>query len=164
MNEIICAMCGHTFDPAQHRGCAACPLQSGCQLACCPNCGFEAVDPSQSVLARAFAKFLGKLSREKPNMQRMNMENNSQPDLNLTESAITVGLQLTDLSVGSKARILDFSPDISTDRKAQLQAYGVVPGNSLWVRQHRPVTVIQIDHTELAFETDLANLIFMERL
>ena len=46
----------------------------------------------------------------------------------------------------------------------RLQAYGVVPGNYLRIRQHRPVTVVQVDHTELAFESDLANAIFMEML
>jgi len=164
MNKITCAMCGYTFDPAQHRGCAACPLQSGCQLACCPNCGYEVVDPSQSVLARTFAKFLGKLSREKSNTQRMNTKNEDQLDLTHDEPVTTAGQRLTNFSPGSSARILGFAPDVSSDRKAQLQAYGVVPGNSLWVRQHRPVTVIQIDHTELAFETDLADSIFMESL
>jgi Fe2+ transport system protein FeoA len=164
MNEITCAMCGHTFDSAQHRGCAACPLQPGCQLACCPNCGYEAVDPSQSVLASAFANFLRKLSREKPNMQGINTKNKSQPDPSLAKSTIAAGRRLTDLCAGSKARILGFAPDISIERKAQLQAYGVIPGNSLWVQQQKPVTVIQVEHTELAFETELADSIFMERL
>jgi len=159
MNEITCAMCGHTFNPAQHRGCAACPLQSGCQLACCPNCGFEAVDPSQSVLASAFAKLFGKSLREKRNMPRMNNENDNSPG-----SAVEAGQRLTDLSPGSRARILGFAPDISIDRKAQLQAYGMIPGNFLWVRQQKPVTVIQVEHTELAFETELADSIFMERM
>ena len=164
MNEITCAICSHTFDPAQHRGCAACPLQSGCQLACCPNCGFEAIDPNQSVLARTFAKLFGKPSQEKSNTQRMNTKNKDQPDPTYDEPVSTTGQRLTDLSAGSEARILGFAPGISIGHKAQLQAYGVVPGNSLWVRQHRPVTVIQIDHTELAFETDLADSIFMESL
>lgn len=164
MNEITCTMCGHTFDPVQHRGCAACPLKSGCQLACCPNCGYEVVDPNQSVLARTFAKLFGKPSRVKSNTQIMNTKIEDQLDLTHGEPVTSTGLRLTDLSAGSEARILGFAPGISIDRKAQLQAYGVVPGNSLWVRQHKPVTVIQIDHTELAFETDLADSIFMESL
>ena len=97
-------------------------------------------------------------------MERMNTKNEDQSDLINDEPDITTGQRLTGLSAGSKARILGFSPDISSDRKAQLQAYGVIPGNSLWVRQHKPVTVIQIDHTELAFETELADSIFLEKL
>lgn len=65
MAEITCSMCGHTFDPVMHRGCAACPLQSGCQLACCPKCGFETVDPNQSILARAAARLFRISPQEK---------------------------------------------------------------------------------------------------
>ena len=50
--SITCSMCGHHFNPAEHIACAACPLQGGCQLVCCPACGYEMVDPSRSGLAR----------------------------------------------------------------------------------------------------------------
>lgn len=85
---------------------------------------------------------------------------------NLTPSKLSISThqRLTELPPGSSGRILDFSPDILSDRKAQLQAYGVIPGNTLWVRQHKPVTVIQVDHTELAFESELANSIYLEKL
>jgi len=51
-------MCGHIFEPAENTSCAGCPLQKGCQLVCCPVCGFEMVDPQQSVLARLVMNFL----------------------------------------------------------------------------------------------------------
>jgi hypothetical protein len=51
-NEIVCTMCGTTFDPANHASCQSCPLNKNCTLVCCPVCGFETVDPSQSRLAR----------------------------------------------------------------------------------------------------------------
>jgi hypothetical protein len=51
-------MCGHVFEPAEHTVCAGCPLEKGCQLVCCPACGFETVDPQQSVLARLVMNFL----------------------------------------------------------------------------------------------------------
>ena len=51
-NEIICSMCGTHFDPAKNTACSTCPLQPGCQVVCCPACGFETVDPSRSRLAR----------------------------------------------------------------------------------------------------------------
>jgi len=56
--KITCTMCGHVFDPAEYTSCAGCPLQKGCQLVCCPVCGFEMVDPQQSVLARLVMNFL----------------------------------------------------------------------------------------------------------
>jgi hypothetical protein len=45
-------MCGHNFDPAGHHACAACPLQPGCQLVCCPQCGYELVDINKSRLVQ----------------------------------------------------------------------------------------------------------------
>jgi hypothetical protein len=53
-------MCGHFFEPSEHTACAACPLQKGCQLVCCPVCGFETVDPNHSAAARLLMKFLGR--------------------------------------------------------------------------------------------------------
>jgi Fe2+ transport system protein FeoA len=72
-----------------------------------------------------------------------------------------VRLRLTELPPGSRARMADFAPDISAEYKAYLQAYGVIPGHALWLRQHKPVTVIQVEHTELAFEAELAAAIFV---
>jgi hypothetical protein len=58
MQMITCSMCGHRFDPASHSGCRSCPLQSGCQLVCCPACGFETVNPDRSILARLAKRWL----------------------------------------------------------------------------------------------------------
>ena len=58
MTEITCPMCGHTFDPDEHAACKACPLQKGCQLVCCPVCGYEMVNPQQSILARLVMNLL----------------------------------------------------------------------------------------------------------
>jgi hypothetical protein len=49
---VTCMMCGYRFDPSQQTACKGCPVQSGCQLICCPACGFGTVDPSRSNLAR----------------------------------------------------------------------------------------------------------------
>jgi hypothetical protein len=59
--RLDCPMCGYNFDPAGQNACAACPLQPGCQLVCCPQCGYELVDINQSRLARAVSRlFLNK--------------------------------------------------------------------------------------------------------
>jgi hypothetical protein len=58
MEMVICTMCGHRFDPAAHVACRSCPLQSGCQLTCCPACGFEMVNPDRSILARLALRWL----------------------------------------------------------------------------------------------------------
>ncbi len=42
-----CSLCGHVFDEkSAAAACARCPIARGCNLARCPNCGFEMpVDP-----------------------------------------------------------------------------------------------------------------------
>lgn len=49
---MVCGMCGHRFNPDEHGACGACPLAPGCQLVCCPACGFETVNPQRSTWAR----------------------------------------------------------------------------------------------------------------
>jgi len=58
---ITCSMCGHVFDPSRHVACQACPLQSGCQLVCCPACGFEMVNPNRSAAVRWIKRLLQKM-------------------------------------------------------------------------------------------------------
>ena len=45
------------------------------------------------------------------------------------------------------------------ERLNHLRAYGLVPGHCVRVLQHSPVTVVQVEHTELALEGDLARQI-----
>jgi len=50
----VCLLCGYEFDEA-HLSCGAgCPLAAlqGCQLKCCPNCGYQSVDERKSTLAQ----------------------------------------------------------------------------------------------------------------
>lgn len=49
---FLCPVCGHRFDPVVHGACCACPLHQGCNLLCCPDCGYQTVDPTRSRLAR----------------------------------------------------------------------------------------------------------------
>jgi hypothetical protein len=66
MAMLTCPMCGTKFDPDQHVSCQSCPLQKGCQLACCPNCGFELVNVQRSVLARLAARWLKQAGSQDP--------------------------------------------------------------------------------------------------
>lgn len=55
MNDqlVTCSLCGYRFDPQERSACPGCPLNQGCQLVCCPVCGFESVDINRSTLALA---------------------------------------------------------------------------------------------------------------
>ena len=63
---------------------------------------------------------------------------------------------LADVLPGEGAQLLGFAPDFPPERWAHLQAYGLVPGRFVRVLQHAPVTVVQVEHCEIALENELA--------
>ena len=69
---------------------------------------------------------------------------------------------LAALPPGRKARVTGFGPGLSPEHRAHLQAYGVLPGHEVLVLQHSPVTVAQVEHTELALEAGVARQIWLE--
>ena len=73
------------------------------------------------------------------------------------------GYTLADVPPGQQARIVDFSNTIPPNRKEHLQAYGLVPGYQVKVIQQTPVTVVRIEHTDLALERGLASAIRVEK-
>ena len=58
MTKISCSMCGHNYDPSAHLRCTECPIKKGCELSCCPNCGYETIDIEQSSLVRFISRLL----------------------------------------------------------------------------------------------------------
>jgi Fe2+ transport system protein FeoA len=71
-------------------------------------------------------------------------------------------LSLIDVPPGFRAKLANYSRFIPTDRYAQLLAYGLVPGHWIKVLQHSPVTVVLVEHTEVALEDDLACEVLVE--
>jgi len=57
---------------------------------------------------------------------------------------------------GSQAVVIGFLAGMPAVRYAHLRAYGLAPGSQVYVVQHAPVTVIRIEHLELALEGGLA--------
>jgi hypothetical protein len=49
-------------------------------------------------------------------------------------------------------------------QREQLHGYSILPGRILRVIQHAPVTVVQIEQTELAIETDVARAIRIDEV
>lgn len=60
---------------------------------------------------------------------------------------------------GEQVSLKEFAQGMPVERWAHLQAYGLVPGCLVRVVQHSPVTVVQVEQTELALESDLARQI-----
>lgn len=90
-----------------------------------------------------------------------NLENHAPPSIDIISPK---RYRLTELPSGAHARMVEFAPEIPVDQKTKLQAYGLTPGNALSLCQHRPVTIIQVEHTELAFEENLAEAIIVEKM
>ena len=63
---------------------------------------------------------------------------------------------LADVPPGCQARVAGFLPGLSAERRSHLLSYGLVPGYWLRLVQHSPVTIVQVEHLELALERDLA--------
>jgi Fe2+ transport system protein FeoA len=61
---------------------------------------------------------------------------------------------------GSRVIVMDLG-SIDAMQKDHLQAYGLTPGRQVIVLRQRPVTVVQIEYTELAFEKDIAEQVLV---
>lgn len=72
------------------------------------------------------------------------------------------GRSLHDAPTETVVTVRGFKPGLSPERRAHLQAYGLIPGRCAKIIQHLPVLVVQVDHCELALEADLACLIEIE--
>ncbi len=76
-------------------------------------------------------------------------------------SAALNSATLADLHPGDGAHLLGFAPGVASERLTQLQSYGLLPGCHIRVQQNWPVIVVQVEHTELAIENDLARQIYI---
>ncbi len=65
-------------------------------------------------------------------------------------------MTLTDLSHGSRARIGHFDKTLDAQTQLRLFAYGLVPGEWVTVVQHKPTTILRIEHAEIAIESQIA--------
>jgi Fe2+ transport system protein FeoA len=65
-------------------------------------------------------------------------------------------LSLVDVAPGTTTQVIGFFPGLPPERYAQLRAYGIASGSSVKIIQHEPVTIIQVEFTELALEADIA--------
>ena len=62
---ITCPLCGYEFDEAALTCLAVCPLAAvqGCNLLCCPNCGYQMVDERKSGMAQLLRRALKMVGR-----------------------------------------------------------------------------------------------------
>jgi len=75
---------------------------------------------------------------------------------------LAAAYSLAQIRPSEKAVIKGFAPELAADRRIHLQAYGVLPGRSVYITQHSPVVVLRVDHLEIALETEMARQILVE--
>lgn len=119
---------------------------------CCPNCGYTMVDPSESKLAGWMTKTIqgrhGRRERQRPGRPATSIEKFSVVPL----SQAPIGADL----------IVQRMDSLPPRRRRQLRSYGLAPGSHLRAVRHHPLTVILVDHTEIALETILADSVLVE--
>jgi Fe2+ transport system protein FeoA len=151
--QFTCPLCGHDFDPAAHLACQTCPLHTGCHLVCCPACSHTTVDQAQSRLVRWISAFLDRASAR-------TSEHATHPSAGRGRA---LRCALADVPLDRRARVVDVSA-LSAVQREQLRGYGVLTGCELQVTQRTPVTVVRIEHTELAIETAIAQAVWVDEL
>jgi Fe2+ transport system protein FeoA len=152
-NPFACPLCGQAFDPAAHLACQTCPLHAGCRLVCCPSCGHTTVDQGQSRLVRWITALFDRVSaqEDKPTTFQDAEYGGASPRA------------LADVRPGGRARVADVNA-LPAAQRQQLHGYGLLPGRVLRVTQRTPVTVVQIEHTELAIEPEVARAVRVDEL
>lgn len=78
----------------------------------------------------------------------------------LSRRVATLICRLADLTPGERGRVVLLAPR-HRDRLDQLTDLGVTPGAILTLRQRKPSLVVEVDHTLLALEDDIAQGIFL---
>lgn len=66
---------------------------------------------------------------------------------------------LLDVRPGHTTTISGFAGLTPPETRERLLAYGLLPGQTLRVLAQKPLTVLQIEHTELALERELAHCV-----
>ncbi|MFA5627011.1 MAG: FeoA family protein [Thiohalomonadaceae bacterium] len=70
---------------------------------------------------------------------------------------------LSNIPAHSDARVVGFAADIEEGLRERLLAYGLIPGQIVRVMAQRPLTLLQIDYTELALEKELAACVLVKK-
>lgn len=139
--KMRCELCGHEFDPAGLACHSSCPLGARCELICCPNCGYQVVDESRTVVARTLRRLL---RRDDNRAERPARDRATIPLTHVREGTAV------------EVRRLD---DVSPSRLSRLAAFGLAPGTVVTVVQRRPVPVLTVGQTELAVSNEVAQTI-----
>lgn len=156
-------MCGTNFDPVGHAGCSGCPINGSCILACCPNCGYSMPNPARSVLARMAGSLTDSVARRFREQRERVAAAAERRRIRAAGTPPCAEQTLADVCPGDCVRVCGIHEDADAWRE-HLQAYGIACGREVEVVQQKPVTVVRVDHVDLAFEARIARAISIEGL
>jgi Fe2+ transport system protein FeoA len=137
-----CQLCAYEFDETQLRCHSSCPFNEHCAIICCPNCGYQVVNESKSRLAEALRRFLNYRATPSRSNQAMHCP-------------------LSQLQVGEAGKLVSIESNRS-DRLERLQIFGLMPGVKVTLKQRRPEFVLEVGHTELTIEREVADELLIE--
>lgn len=69
---------------------------------------------------------------------------------------------LAQAPTGQQVTITGFA-QLTPQYQQHLEAYGLLPGRSLQVLAQRPLTIVLVEQTELAFETEIATRVLVKQ-
>ena len=147
---MICTLCGSEFDATAVACHAKCAMGSGCNLVCCPNCGFQTVDETKSRLA-------GLLRRLWPS-DRGTAGHSWRRGPNTPNRALEV--PLTHIPVRTEVEVQRLT-NMPASRQTRLSTFGVVPGSQVEVLQRHPSPTIRVGETELALSAEILDQIWV---
>src|ERR1041385_8392172 len=137
-----CQLCAYEFDETQLRCHTSCPFNEHCAIICCPNCGYQVVDYSKSKLAETVRRILQRNTKSQ-------------------RSERPACCPLNQLIVGEAGKLVSIESN-KANRVERLQIFGLIPGAQVILRQRYPEFILQVGHTELTVERDVAAEIFIE--
>ncbi len=70
-------------------------------------------------------------------------------------------LNLAQAAAGQQVTITGFE-QLPPQYRQHLEAYGLLPGRNLQVLAQRPLTIVLVEQTELAFETEIARKVLVK--
>jgi len=145
-----CQLCGYEFNPTGMVCHAECPLGSHCNLVCCPNCGYQIIDESRSMVGNLLRRLWPALGRSRQQSARPRKHEHSGEAL----------VPLSHVPEGKKVEVRN-TEEMPANRLTKLSIFGLIPGGQVEVLQRRPAPIIRIDETELSLSEEILDQIWV---
>ena len=142
---VTCQLCGSDFDTSDASCHVGCPLSVGCSLVCCPHCGYQVPEPSNSRALAGLRRIRDGVARALRGARPRTIDPASD-------------IPLTSLRAGQHAAVVAVD-DASPRWLHRLSSFGIVAGTPVQLVQSRPTPIVRVGQTELALDRQIARSI-----